>query len=135
VELRDQFWLQLRGKTFLEGETVGNERFKTNRNIRSVILDALLCAKMRKGEGGLWVRKTRCKSIGLKQHAFGHVVAPRIHGAAKDAVRDSGCPQMGGQRQAVRSGTDDGYFCRGGHSRRESPSFRDVSISPIITSD
>src|SRR6516164_1059889 len=135
VELCDQFWLQVRGKTFLEGQTVGNKRFKTNRNIRSVILDAFLRAKMRQGEGGLWVRKTRCKSIGLKQHALRHVVAPRIHGPAKDAVRDRGCPQMRGQRQAVRPSTDDGYFCGSGHSRLTSPSFRDGSISPIIISD
>src|SRR5215471_13626578 len=135
VELRDQFWLEVRSKTFLEGQTVGNERFKTNRNIRWVILDALLCAKMRQGEGGLWVRKTRCEPIGLKEHALRHVVAPRIHGTAKDAVRDRNCPQMGGQRQAVRPSTDDGYFCGSGHSRLKSHCFRDGSISPIIISD
>src|SRR5215813_4472742 len=95
VELRDQFCLQVRGKTFLECETVSNKRFKADRNVRSVIFDASLRAKMRKGERGLWIGKTRCESIGLKQHAFGHVVAPRIHGAAKDAVRDSSGPQMG----------------------------------------
>src|SRR5690242_13443824 len=58
IELRDQFWLQVRSEAFLEGEAVGNERFKTYGHVRSVVLDAFLAAKMRKGEGGLWVRKT-----------------------------------------------------------------------------
>src|SRR5262249_16890221 len=117
VELGNQLCLQFRSKTFLEGHTVGNERFQANRHIRSVVLDSFLGAKMPQGEGGFWVREVRSKSIGLKQHSFGHVFAPRIHGAAKDAEWDRSRLQMSCKRQTVRASTDDGYFRVGNHGR------------------
>src|SRR5262245_51371469 len=88
VELRNQLLLQLRSKTLLEGNTVRNESLQANRQICGVVFDSFLGAKMPQGEGGFWIGKTRCKSVGFEQHTFRHVLAPRIHQAAKNAKRD-----------------------------------------------
>src|SRR5438552_18507674 len=62
----DQLFLQLRGKTSLEGQSVGGERFQENRYVRRVVFDSFLRAKVRKGEGGFRIRKIRSKSIRLE---------------------------------------------------------------------
>src|SRR5207302_10222906 len=56
------------------------------------------------------------------------------HGAAKDAKRNCSAMQMGGKRQTIWAGADNGYFSGGGHRSVQSSGFRDAAICLIIIS-
>src|ERR1700679_1196444 len=47
------------------------------------------------------------ESLGLKQHAFGHVAPPALHRGAKYPKGQAALGQMRGYREAIRTRSDD----------------------------
>ena len=47
-------------------------------------------------------------AFGFQEHACRHMVLPAQHGLSENPERNTHCSRMGGDRQSVGTGTDDG---------------------------
>src|SRR5579864_7169334 len=114
----DELILEFRNEPLLEFLSISCKGFQVDWKSQVGIRDSMLLTIPPQGERGIRIVKARCKPIGLKQHTLWHVRSPGMHGAAEDAKVDPTCLEMGGDRQPIRSGSDDGSI---NHSIGEIP--------------
>ena len=90
-----------------ESHAVGYKGVKLYRNAAVRVLDPAFFAKLPQREGFIRIVNVRRKTVGFKQHAFGHMLSPAVHGLTKDAERDAATTEMCGDGKSVWTGAND----------------------------
>ncbi len=90
----DQLIFKLRNHSLLECQTISDEGFELHRLAGIGVFDSSILTIGFQGKASVRVAKVTGESIGLQQHAFGHVIFPAVHGAAEYTKRHSNACQV-----------------------------------------
>lgn len=104
--------------TLLEPAGIGVEHVQAHGQTFVLIGKALRLAIILQCGRGHGAGKAGGETVGFEQHVLRHVIAPGVQRLAENAEGDAQFFQVGGQRKAVRPGTDDGDVAGVCHSRR-----------------
>src|SRR5271163_403966 len=102
------YFFEFRHQSLAERQTVTGERIQPHRDVGVVIVDPALRAKILERKLAARSVKIRGKTVRLEHHAFGHVIAPTVHWAAKNAKGDSVKSQVCADRESVWASSDNG---------------------------
>ena len=98
MNIFDEALIEFGQHAVAEGESVGAEGFDADGNASVGVFDALFRAKLLQSKFLVGIVDVGGETIGLEATAARHVGNPTVHGAAKNAERDSAAAKVGGNR-------------------------------------